>query len=202
VLFGLIMTLSFTLGSGLTAADGPEGVRQLLIAALGCNVAWGIIDAVLCWMGRVSERNRLARLRASVRSAEDRTAAIALVRGELHGTLEDVMPAAAREQLYEAVVDETKAKGAVRGGPRREDLYAAAVVFLLVFVWTIPAALPFLFLSDKLVSLRASNAILIGLLFVTGWRWAAWTGGNRAATGAAMAGLGAALVAVAIALGG
>lgn len=202
MLFGLIMTLSFTLGSGLTADDGPEGVRQLLIAALGCNVAWGIIDAVLCWMGRVSERNRLARLRASVRSAESRAAALAIVRGELHGALEDVVPAAAREQLYEAVVDETQANEAARGGPRREDLYAAAAVFFLVFVWSVPASIPFFFLSDKLVSLRVSNAILIGLLFVTGWRWAAWTGGNRTATGAAIAGLGAALVVVAIALGG
>jgi hypothetical protein len=40
VLFGLVMTLTFTLGAGLTAEDGPEGVRQLLIAARGCNVAW------------------------------------------------------------------------------------------------------------------------------------------------------------------
>jgi hypothetical protein len=40
VLFGLIMVLTMTLTAGLTVAEGTEGVRQLLLAAIGCNVAW------------------------------------------------------------------------------------------------------------------------------------------------------------------
>jgi VIT1/CCC1 family predicted Fe2+/Mn2+ transporter len=202
VLFGLIMTLTFTLGSGLTAEDGPEGVRQLLIAAVGCNVAWGIIDGTLLFMGRVSERNRKARLGEAVRAAPSRDAALALVRGELEGALEEIASADARARLYGAVVDGVKADGERRGGTRAEDFQAALLAFALVFVWSLPAAAPFCLLDDKLVALRASNAILIGLIFVTGWRWARWTGGNRLATGASMAGLGAALVVVAIALGG
>ena len=48
VLFGLIMTLTFTLGAGIIIEDeGREGARQLLIALIGCNIAWGIIDAAL-----------------------------------------------------------------------------------------------------------------------------------------------------------
>jgi hypothetical protein len=202
VLFGLIMTLTFTLGSGLTADDGPEGVRQLLIAALGCNVAWGIIDAVLLSMARVSERNRLARLQASVRAAESRDAALAIVRSELEPTLEELAPGDARERLYEAVADRAASGHAERGGLRSDDFQAAAVTFGLVFGWSLPAVIPFFLLSDKLVSLRISNAILIALIFATGWRWAAWTGGSRVATGAAMAAIGAVLVVVAIALGG
>ena len=202
VLFGLIMTLTFTLGSGLTAEDGPEGVRQLLIAALGCNVAWGIIDAVLISMARVSERNRSARLQAHVRTAGSREAALAIVRGELDPTLEELAPDDARERLYEAVADRAASGHAERGGARADDLWAAVVTFVLVFGWSLPAVVPFFFLSDKLVALRISNAILIALIFVTGWRWAAWTGSNRVATGAAMAALGAVLVVVAIALGG
>ena len=202
VLFGLIMTLTFTLGSGLTAEDGPEGVRQLLIAALGCNVAWGIIDAVLISMSRVSERNRFARLQAHVRTASSREAALAIVRGELDPTLEELAPDDARECLYAAVADRAASGHAERGGVRADDLWAAAVTFVLVFGWSLPAVVPFFFLSDKLVALRLSNAILIALIFVTGWRWASWTGGNRAATGAAMAAIGGVLVVVAIALGG
>jgi len=46
ILFGLIMTLTFTLGAGIVVQDeGREGARQLPIAALGCNIAGGIIDA-------------------------------------------------------------------------------------------------------------------------------------------------------------
>ena len=40
VLFGLIMALTFTCTLGVAAAE----VRTMLIGALGCNLAWGIID--------------------------------------------------------------------------------------------------------------------------------------------------------------
>ena len=46
VLFGLIMVLTFT-GSLSVAESGREDVRTMLIGALGCNIAWGVIDAML-----------------------------------------------------------------------------------------------------------------------------------------------------------
>jgi hypothetical protein len=45
VLFGLIMVLTFT-GSLSVAEAGREDIRTMLVGALGCNLAWGIIDAV------------------------------------------------------------------------------------------------------------------------------------------------------------
>ena len=53
-----------------------------------------------------------------------------------------------------------------------------------------------------LAALRLSNAILTGLLFLVGFHWARYVGANPWWTGTAMMGLGVALVAVAIALGG
>ena len=44
VLFGLIMVLTFT-GSLSVAEAGHSEVRTMLVGALGCNLAWGIIDA-------------------------------------------------------------------------------------------------------------------------------------------------------------
>jgi hypothetical protein len=49
VLFGLIMVLTFT-GSLSVAEAGRSEVRTMLIGALGCNLAWGIIDGVLYLM--------------------------------------------------------------------------------------------------------------------------------------------------------
>src|SRR5262249_21070463 len=40
VLFGLIMALTFTLTLGVVTADRIQ-VRTMLLAALGCNLAWG-----------------------------------------------------------------------------------------------------------------------------------------------------------------
>jgi len=44
-LFGLIMVLTLT-GSLSVAKAGRGEVRTLLVGALGCNLAWGIIDGV------------------------------------------------------------------------------------------------------------------------------------------------------------
>src|SRR5688572_19484673 len=64
VLFGLIMVLTFT-GSLSVAEAGRDDVRMMLIGALGCNLAWGIIDAVLYLMGSSAEKGKaLAAFRA------------------------------------------------------------------------------------------------------------------------------------------
>ena len=49
LLFGLIMTLTFTLGRrpGDRRGRSRKGVRAMLIAILGCNLAWGVINSVL-----------------------------------------------------------------------------------------------------------------------------------------------------------
>ena len=62
ILFGLIMVLSVTLTAGLTVTEGKEGVRQLLVAALGCNIAWGVIDGIMYVMNCMAERSVRARL--------------------------------------------------------------------------------------------------------------------------------------------
>jgi hypothetical protein len=55
VLFGLIMALTFTLTLGVVTADTIQ-VRTMLLGALGCNLAWGIIDASVFLMARFNQR--------------------------------------------------------------------------------------------------------------------------------------------------
>jgi hypothetical protein len=56
VLFGLIMVLSFT-GSISVVSDGRAEISELLWAALGCNLAWGIIDAVFYLMSTIFQED-------------------------------------------------------------------------------------------------------------------------------------------------
>ena len=70
VLFGLIMVLTFT-GSLSVAEAGREDIRTMLIGALGCNLAWGIIDGILYLMDALAEQSQdLFNLRA-VRDTRD-----------------------------------------------------------------------------------------------------------------------------------
>src|SRR5262245_51975784 len=81
--FGLIMVLTSTLGAGLKLGGDREETRVLLLAALGCNAAWGIIDAVLFLIARISERRRLHRLVRSIEQESDHERALSLVDREL-----------------------------------------------------------------------------------------------------------------------
>ena len=55
ILFGLIMALTFTLTISVVEADNKE-VRSMLTAALSCNIAWGIVDAVMFTLASLAER--------------------------------------------------------------------------------------------------------------------------------------------------
>src|SRR5262245_31427307 len=70
VLFGLIMVLTFT-GSLSIAEAGRDDVRTMLIGALGCNIAWGVIDAVLYLMGCIAETGRKLLAFRAIRAASD-----------------------------------------------------------------------------------------------------------------------------------
>lgn len=57
VIFGVLMAMTF-IGALNVAEAGREDVRKVLIAALGCNIAWGLADAVMYVVGTLTERTR------------------------------------------------------------------------------------------------------------------------------------------------
>src|SRR6187549_177830 len=104
ILFGLIMVLSVTLTAGLTVSEGKEGVRQLLVAALGCNIAWGIIDGIMYVMNCMAERSVRARLIRAIQGAPDPQSALAMVRNQAEPELEPLAGPDDREVLYRAIL--------------------------------------------------------------------------------------------------
>src|SRR5215471_4357164 len=78
VLFGIIMALSFTLTFAVATADSLA-VRTMLFAALGCNLAWGIIDGGVYLLARLNESGRAILNWRAVRDAADAGAAQRIV---------------------------------------------------------------------------------------------------------------------------
>lgn len=203
VLFGLIMTLTFTLAAGIVIQEeGREGAREMLIGILGCNLAWGIIDGVLYVLGQVFDRGRIRRIGSHVRLATSDDEARRLVAAELDATLEPMTDEAARRSLYDSVVDRVRRVPAAPNPVTRDDLLGAMAACWVVFACSIPAVLPFLFLDDPRLALRVSNAILLGLLFFVGWRAALNTLARPWLAGLGFMLVGMLLVALAIPLGG
>jgi len=203
ILFGLIMTLTFTLGAGILVEDeGRAGARELLIAVLGCNLAWGIIDAAFYLVDQWFDRGRRQRLGLRVRATTDDRAAAALVADELDEVVGNVIGAAERAELYARIVAVLRTTSVPRATIKRSDLLGAFTSFWLVVLGTAPAAIPFVIFDDARLALRVSNAVLLAMLFVTGYLWARHAVGKPWRVGLGFLVGGTVLVAVAIALGG
>jgi hypothetical protein len=203
ILFGLIMTLTFTLSAGLIIEEeGREGARQLLIAVLGCNIAWGIIDGALYLVGQLFDRGRLRRLGLSIQRAQDRTTATNLVADELEPLLSDVLSPAESRTLYARIVDNVKQKPDKPASITKEDWLGAFTSFWLVVLTSVPAAIPFMVIDTAHVALRVSNVILLALMFFSGYWWARYTVSRPWLVGLVFLLVGTLLVLAAIALGG
>jgi hypothetical protein len=75
---GVIIVLTFTSALSVSRA-GEADVREMLIGSLGCNLAWGIIDAIMYLMNCLAARGRehdALRAMRSVRNAEEAQQAI------------------------------------------------------------------------------------------------------------------------------
>ena len=199
VLFGLIMVLAFTGSLSVATADRAE-VRTMLVGALGCNLAWGIIDAVLYLMASLAEKGRDLKTWRAVVETRDPARARELIAGALPTVLASVLKPGELDAMHERLRTETRPPD--RAELDRTDLRGALGVFLLVFAATFPVAIPFVFMHDVATALRASNAIAIVMLFGLGYAFGRHAGSRPWVTGTAMVLLGAVLVAITIALGG
>ena len=199
VLFGLIMVLTFT-GTLSVATAGHEDVRTMLIGALGCNLAWGLIDAVFYLMGALAEKGKNLETYRAVRSTSDPQQAQRLVAGALPPIVASVLEPKELEGLRERLM--RLPEPPERASLSKDDWLEAVHVFLLVFLSTLPVTLPFLFISDAGLALRISDGIAILLLFVAGLAFGRITGRRPLYVGIAMVIVGLVLVGMTIALGG
>jgi VIT1/CCC1 family predicted Fe2+/Mn2+ transporter len=199
VLFGLIMALGFT-GSLSVATANHSEVRTMLIGALGCNISWGIIDGIFYLMGCLAEKGHGIRVWRRFQRAKDPAAADRVIGS--------VLPPMIAEQLTPAAFEAMRADLARLPDPpshpglERDEWLAALSIFLWVFATTFPVAIPFLVMHDVHHAMRVSNAIAIGLLFLTGYAFGRSSEYKPWMTGIAMVVLGAILVGLTIRLGG
>jgi hypothetical protein len=199
IVFGLIMVLSFTCAISV-AEVGREDVRAMFIGAVGCNLAWGIIDGAFYLIACLTEHGRRAVLHRNLRQIADPAQA--------RQSIADALPENFAAGLQVADFDRIHAHlrqlppPPERPGLTAENWRGATGVFLLVFVSTFPVVVPFLFIHEARLAMRISNGVAIALLFGAGHMLAGYAGMRRCRTGLAMVAIGTALVALTIAFGG
>ena len=198
VVFGLLMALTFT-GSLSVATAGGEEVRTMMAAALGCNLAWGLADAVMYLVGIATERARGATLLARLRVTTDARAA--------HDLIADVLPSRVQAAAGPDVLETLRQQLLAADAPThpllgRDDFLGALGVFLLVVLATFPVVIPFAVFDSTPVALRVSNAVALVMLFASGWALGRYAGANAWLGGIVMTALGVLLVGTIMALGG
>lgn len=193
----MVLTSTNTLS---VATAGRAEIGTMIIGALGCNLAWGVIDAALYLMGLLEERGRDIRMLRDVRQTATADEADRLITDIMPKSLASVISPGEVSSLRQRVIDLPEPVSGPRLG--KPDAVRALAICLWVFVSTFPVVIPFFFTNNVMTALRFSNLVAIVLLFLCGYAFARCTGLRPWRTGLLMVFIGCVLVGVAIALGG
>ena len=199
ILFGLFMVLTFT-GTLSIATAGRHDVKLMLIAAIGCNTAWGFVDGVMYVLRNLIVRAREATFATAIRAARRPEDTHHLIASQI-GPMAAALDASGLERIREWIVAQP-APVVGRAVLTTRDLRSAVGVFLLVFASTFPVVLPFIFIGDLQRAMRVSAAIAIAMLYLCGYQWGRYAGLVPWRSGVVLVLLGGFVEAVIIALGG
>jgi len=199
ILFGVIMVLTFTVSLRVARADKTQ-VREMLIGALGCNLAWGLIDGIMYMMACVSARgHNFAVLRALHRTDEPERGN-QIIADELPPVVVSALPAGALDGMRQNL----RKLPDVPARPRltKDDWRGAAGVFFLVFLSTFPVVIPFLLVPNIKLAGRVSDVVGMAMLFLSGYSYGRYAGHSPWGWGLSMVAIGGIMIGLCIALGG
>jgi len=196
-IFGVLMAMTFT-GALSVATAGKQEIGTLLLTALGCNLGWGLVDAVMYLVDTRVEMDRKINLLRQLHETGDSGKALDLI----SAALPDRLAAGASPDALEAMRTRflSVPVPVTALGPR--DYLGALGILGLVVLATFPVVIPFLLVSDVALALRLSNLLAICTLLIAGYTLGRSAGGHAWHYGLAMTAIGVALVAIIIALGG
>jgi VIT1/CCC1 family predicted Fe2+/Mn2+ transporter len=171
----------------------------MLIGALGCNLAWGIIDGGVYLLTQVNSRARLTLMLRATREAPDLAALQRIIADALPASVASILPAEQLELMRQRLRQLPEQR---RSRLTRHDWISASVVCVLSFLATFPIVIPFIFVGEARTALRISNIVATAMLFFCGYAFGQRSGMRPWATGLSMVAIGGGFVGVAISLGG
>ena len=165
ILFGLIMAVTIV-GSLSIANAGRNEVRTVLAAALGCNLAWGLVDAVMYLVRTLTERAHNRRLVRRVIDAEREEVAYRLIEQSLPSQVMAITGPEELEGMRQRMLKLQIPTGSLL---HRDDFVAAFRIFLLVVFATFPVVLPFLLTDNAAIAMEGSRVLTLVMLFLAGF---------------------------------
>ncbi len=209
-IYSILILLTFTLAFRIFKLGPDPGqpvtaeyVNELLIAAVGATLAWGMIDGLMYALMAVFERGERHRLLQHIQVADTEQEAVNALAAELDHILEPITGDNQRQSLYLDILEHLRHGQPQPVGLQREDFAGAAGSVLVAVVAVLPSLVPLVLLrGDYELAIRVSNVVSFSVLFGAGYRWGKHTGTNPWKTGMLLATVGLIMVLIAIPLGG
>jgi hypothetical protein len=199
VIFGLLMAMTF-IGALSAATAGREEVRTMMMTAIGCNLAWGLADAVMYLVRIATNRTRNRTMLTKVRAEPDAAKGRAFVEEALPRGIVEAAGAEGVDAIHRRLI--APAAPDVRPVLSGTDFRGALGVFLLVVLATFPVVIPFMLFDQASIAIRVSNGVAVAMLFLAGEVLGHYAGARRWRGGLWMAVTGVLLIAAIMALGG
>jgi VIT1/CCC1 family predicted Fe2+/Mn2+ transporter len=192
------MAMSFS-GTVSVATAGEQDVHTMMLAALGCNLAWGLTDAVMYLVAEVTERRRRLSLLSRLRHTKDHAEADRLIADELPPRLQTLADPAVFESFRRSLLMANEKEDSIL---TFRSILDAIQVFLLVVLSTFPIVVPFMLIQEPVHALRMSNLMGLLTLFVSGYLLGRYAGGKPLRFAFGLSLIGALMIFAIIALGG
>ena len=170
--YGIWMVVVVT--STIRAVEQPTGdtVRVMMGAALGVNIAWGIIDGITVMWANMVDRTKELDLVNSLRANKGDRALRERVGRALRGTIAGSLSEEERTRVVE-MLEAGQPMEEVRARSGREDYGAAIATALINFILIFPVTLPYiLFMHDLTLAMRTSQVIALLLFAGLGYAYA------------------------------
>lgn len=198
-LYGVIMTLTYTCTLKIAIAERTE-VKQMLYAAIGCNIAWGLVDGIMYVLTADAEKWHNLKILQSIQESKNPDNAKKIISDEMSPLVGPFMKTDDLENIRQELLRVPMQPQKLSLHP--ENLFTTVAIFIYVFLSTFPVVIPFLFIKEPAKALRVSNAVAIIIMFICGWLLGRYSGRKPWFTGFMMSLIGIILVTIAISLGG
>lgn len=188
-MYGCIMALTLL----LTARIGLihyESRTNLILAILGMDIVWAIIDMYIFYRVDIMSRNRALKLYWDLRDCPDRESKKQELEGEFEGTVFDMVSKEDQDKMIDVFLDGTFTG---KEGIRRSTghyLFNALTAFVTASAPAIPPVLCLMYIEDFDLALIAASVISSLLVFFVGYYMSPGdTSRSRMLTGLTTAGL-------------
>jgi VIT1/CCC1 family predicted Fe2+/Mn2+ transporter len=205
IMFGLIMAMTVIGSAKAALLNGGEDLtgRVIIIAALGCNIAWGLADAFMYVFSELFDRGKYSRLIATIKNTQDEEAAMTIISKELEADILQSLSEDERKSVCSSVFKNVASIQPEKVRLSKDDIAGAFVCFLLTFFSAFLAVIPFFLPVFNLgIKILLSRVISMIMLFGIGYQYAKHTGRNKMMTAVVMVILGFIINIVIFFLGG